>query len=486
MFREWIYIGIFAAVALSVLLIDPGPTEEEPLPAVVIFTQVPARAELMSALNAGDPLLFESSRIVRFNYQNSESEPKFLTPEFHSAASPSLSFDNERIVFSGRKSAEDPWQIWLMDLDGSNKKQVYEGAGNAVSPTFLPDGRIVFSSEINDPGIGRRFALFTCRPDGSELTQITYHPHRDLHASVLHDGRVAMISSPIYPDKKRAEFMVLRPDGTKAQSFYHDRSGFRVKSAVRETDGPEPELVYVRGDDSTDQLVSISYANPDKSMRVIAEGPAGNMQSADILEDDRIIVSTRSAENGMFGLSAVSHTGDEEPVSIYGDNDFHSIQPVAFRTRPIPKKLPSSLNSEKGFGTLLGQNANRSQIPVEGDPETRYVRVMGINGSLGEFELAGDGSFYLEVQADMPVRFLSLNGKKEVLRGPSSWIWMRSGERRACVGCHSGKALAPENVVPEAIHDSPVRITDTSAASDMEVQAIRDVLKTQGVQGNEH
>ncbi|MDX1617767.1 MAG: hypothetical protein R3224_03210 [Balneolaceae bacterium] len=486
MLKKTFYIGVFVVAALAALLFGPVFTEDVPETAAVIFTQVPARTDVASDFNSDGLPLFDGSRIVRFSYKENGQEPVPLTTDFHSAGSPSLSFDNEQIVFSGKKSGQDPWQIWLMDLDGSHKRKVYDSAGNAVTPAFLPDGRIVFSRELNDPELGRRYVLFTCRPDGSGLTQITYHPHRDLHASALHDGRVAMISSQLYPEKKSADLMVLRPDGTKAQSFYRDQSGFRIKSAVRETPGPEPKLVYVRSDKATDQLVAISYANPVNAPKVIAEGPAGDIHSADILEDSRLVVSIRSAESGVFGLAAISYRDNSKPVTIFHDPDYHSLGPVAARTRAVPKRLPSSLNPESGFGTLLSQNVNRSQIPVDGNTRTRYIRVQGLDGRLGEFEVAEDGSFYLEVQADMPIRFLSLDGNKQVLRGPSSWIWMRSGERRACTGCHSDKAIAPENLVPEAIQGPPVRITDTTRVLDAQVQAIRQEMIKQGVPGNEH
>jgi hypothetical protein len=75
---------------------------------------------------------------------------------------------------------------------------------------------------------------------------------------------------------------------------------------------------------------------------------------------------------------------------------------------------------------------------------------------IGETEVAEDGSFYLELKADQPVRFQTLNDSGDVLRGPSSWMWVRPNERRGCVGCHEDRELTPENVVPLAIEKAPV------------------------------
>jgi hypothetical protein len=75
---------------------------------------------------------------------------------------------------------------------------------------------------------------------------------------------------------------------------------------------------------------------------------------------------------------------------------------------------------------------------------------------MGEAEVAEDGSFYLEMKADEPVRFQTLSATGEILRGPSLWMWVRPNERRGCVGCHENQEIAPENVVPKAMEKDPV------------------------------
>ena len=79
-----------------------------------------------------------------------------------------------------------------------------------------------------------------------------------------------------------------------------------------------------------------------------------------------------------------------------------------------------------------------------------------MNDMIGETEIAEDGSFYLELTADQPVRFQTVNESGEIVRGPSAWLWVRPNERRGCVGCHANRELAPENVVPKAIEKAPV------------------------------
>ncbi len=468
--KRILFVGIVIIVVAGFFFLKANDAGSPPEP-ILIFTQVPA---MENPAAVDDNLLpdFNGSRIVRLNYENANEVPEVLTPDFYSAATPSLSFDNERIVFSGKENKDDPWQIWLMDLDGSDKEKVFESTDNSLTPAFLPTGDIVFSREMNDPKIGVSYSLFTVGVDGEGLNRITFHPHRDLHTSMLHDGRIAMVSQQVYPETKRPVFMVLRPDGTKAQSFYHDKSKSQIKSPVRET--ADGRLIFVQGREDVDELVSLPYANPNLPPNVIASYPANGIQSVDILESGGLVVSSRSTD-GVFAIHAVNIEGEEE--LIYENDDYHSVEPVAARSRKMPRKLPSSISNEEGSGIIISQNVNQSQIEIDGDPETKYIRVEGIDRTLQELAVAEDGSFYLRVQSDMPIRFQSLDENKDVLRGPSSWIWLRTNERRACVGCHENKTIAPANLVPQAIYEDPVMITDTTRMIEAsEVQAVRQIL----------
>ncbi|MGB7593852.1 MAG: hypothetical protein WBO19_21695, partial [Terriglobia bacterium] len=68
-----------------------------------------------------------------------------------------------------------------------------------------------------------------------------------------------------------------------------------------------------------------------------------------------------------------------------------------------------------------------------------------------------DGSFYIAVPPDRPVRFELLNAEGKVVRAQQSWVWARPGEEHGCVGCHEDRAVAPENRWPLALRrfDTP-------------------------------
>ena len=80
-------------------------------------------------------------------------------------------------------------EIWVMDADGSNKKQVtHLGAAN-FAPFLSPDGkRVVFASNYKDPR-GPNFDLYTVRLDGTRLEQVTFTTDFDAFPMFTRDGK---------------------------------------------------------------------------------------------------------------------------------------------------------------------------------------------------------------------------------------------------------------------------------------------------------
>jgi len=64
--------------------------------------------------------------------------------------------------------------LWVMNADGSDQRQITHLGGASFGPSWTPDGRkVVFSSNYHtDPKLGN-FDVFLVNPDGSGLEQIT-------------------------------------------------------------------------------------------------------------------------------------------------------------------------------------------------------------------------------------------------------------------------------------------------------------------------
>lgn len=86
-------------------------------------------------------------------------------------------------------------EIFIMDADGSNKKQVTSNGAANFAPYFHPDGkRIIFSSNMHDPG-RRNFELYMINIDGTGLERITYSPPFNSFPMFSHDGKKLVFAS---------------------------------------------------------------------------------------------------------------------------------------------------------------------------------------------------------------------------------------------------------------------------------------------------
>jgi TolB protein len=126
---------------------------------------------------------------------------------------PFFSPDGTKIVFRGRPLAPGPelddyktllgqglWrptslEIFVMDSDGGNVKQVTSLGGANFAPYFTPDGeRIIFASNHDDPK-GRDFELYLVNLDGSGLERITFNPSFDGFPMFSPDGTRLVFAS---------------------------------------------------------------------------------------------------------------------------------------------------------------------------------------------------------------------------------------------------------------------------------------------------
>jgi TolB protein len=80
-------------------------------------------------------------------------------------------------------------EIWTMNADGSNQRQVTSLGGANFAPFYTPDGRrILFSSNHRNPR-SRNFDLYLVNEDGTGLEQVTTNPDFDGFPQFSPDGR---------------------------------------------------------------------------------------------------------------------------------------------------------------------------------------------------------------------------------------------------------------------------------------------------------
>jgi hypothetical protein len=93
------------------------------------------------------------ARLVTLSPPSADGKLTILTsdPMFAGAdiMSYDLSFDATQVVFSAHLATADNYQLFSMNLDGTNIQQLTEGGNDFVYPVFVPGGQIMFMTNRN-------------------------------------------------------------------------------------------------------------------------------------------------------------------------------------------------------------------------------------------------------------------------------------------------------------------------------------------------
>ncbi len=86
-------------------------------------------------------------------------------------------------------------ELFIMDADGSNMKQITHFSKASFAPFFYPDmKKIIFSSNVNSES-GRNFDLYLINVDGTGLEQITFNKTFDGFPMFTRDGKHLVFAS---------------------------------------------------------------------------------------------------------------------------------------------------------------------------------------------------------------------------------------------------------------------------------------------------
>ena len=203
------------------------------------------------------------------------ADPRRIFRGDGSVMSPQWSHDGEWIVFGaggyfGARRTR-PGRVMVVRPDGSDPRAVTEGPLNAGFPSFSPDGREVVYRVWGDTAEGLRivdladgtvrtlttgydnfpawspagdlivfsrladgdFDIFSIRPDGTHLRQLTTTPGGDSHPAWSPDGGHILFSSSRHGFKDEApmhdipqpygELFIMRPDGSEQRALTDNR-----------------------------------------------------------------------------------------------------------------------------------------------------------------------------------------------------------------------------------------------------------------------
>ncbi|RMH02335.1 MAG: hypothetical protein D6702_09105 [Planctomycetota bacterium] len=86
-------------------------------------------------------------------------------------------------------------QIFVMDADGGNKRQITDNGAANFAPYFHPDGKRIIYCSNQDSASGRDFDLYLINVDGTGNERITFNPSFDGFPMFSHDGKRLIFAS---------------------------------------------------------------------------------------------------------------------------------------------------------------------------------------------------------------------------------------------------------------------------------------------------
>lgn len=398
-----------------------------------------------------------------------------------------LSYDGRTILFSWRRTQDEGYHLWAINVDGSGLRQLTDGPWHDYNPCWLPDGGIAFLSTRSP-----QFAycwhapvgiLHRMEADGSRVERLSANYLNDFTPAVLDDGRIIYtrweyVDRPAIPIQS---LWTINPDGTGLSGFFGNRvlspgtfmeaqqipGTTKILCTMTGHNGPTRGAIGVidrsRG---VNAQAAIENITPDVPIPPVDKG-CGNTDGTKQyscpypLDAERFLVSIRGP------LLVRTIAGDCQAVVLDDPEDgmqYFSARPIRPRPRPpvVASKLP--VNPEP-YATLFLQDVYNGLAPHVNRGEVKRIRVVrelqksvridpGLRAFgfqfpviscgatyaakyvLGEVPVEEDGSACFRVPARTPLYFMALDAQGRAVQRMRSFTHLMPGEVQGCVGCH--------------------------------------------------
>jgi len=491
-----------AALALA------APSEDEE--SLLAFVQVPAvTGEVPANASPGEFLLSRypsGARLLLAELGNVASSIHGIASGFESAGEPSFHPGGEKLCFAGRRSADRSLSLWEVDIEGGETVALFESGYDCISPIYSPNRRIVFASQLageyEEHGGDLSFSLHEWSARGTEARRLTFNPSSEIEPAFLPDGRIVFsswqhVGNHFWPRGVFA-LMLVNSDGT---GIFPLTGNHRLPWLKR---GATPlgseRVVFVRADRAgtfgAGELVAVSLDDPFGVHEVLVPRASFEVADAAPTPAGDLVLAARPTDGSRPTFGLYLWRGGELEL-LFDDPLQHELSP-ALVPAAAPERRISTVVPGKESGQLLVLDCRESDRVDQGDPRAKPVAAVRVieglplhherggapsfltlpgredeprvhaasatgtlpSRILGEVAPAADGSLYLEVPADRPLRLQLLDREGFAIVNERAWFWVRPGERRVCIGCHEDRELAPRNAAPLAVADEPVDLSD--------------------------
>ena len=432
---------------------------------------------------------------------------------------PDLSWDGTRVLFCFKGEPQGSTGIYEIGIDGRRLRQLTDpsqccdrykgshGGQHDVSPAYLPDGRIVFTSTrpsglvpCANSGVD---ILHVMNADGSDLHTISVNNVNEFDPCVLPDGRI-LHGRWEYVDKTaltQQSIWTIFPDGTNETALFANNM-------------VHPEAVLdARPVPGAEHLVMGTFAPhnaPPRGTIAFIDTRLGKNDPAAIVNLDRpdnptfdrgescepwplskevVVYSGRPQGHPYNAIMLVDRGGRRVVIRSDPNIDCHS--PIPIEPRLPPPVLSSDTRPAYTTGRFLLQDIYRGLNGVQRG-EVKWLRVIeetsrvsatpggaynqtfllsgvlafSVKNFLGVVPVEPDGSAYFEVPSGRAIYLQALDAEGRLVQSMRTFVQAAPGVTRSCIGCHEYKYSTPSpDMPPRAFVREPDRLRPESWGS---------------------
>jgi hypothetical protein len=447
-----------------------------------------------------DPAYLPDGRIV-FASNRQEKSRQLMTQQGMTPFAYLDEYERERVT-----------ALHVMNSDGTNCRQISYNQSHDRNPTVLQTGEVMYS-RWDHVGGRNQFSIFFTNPDGTNLF-VLYGAHSPgnsyLHPRELPNGQVLSTLMPLSRTNEGGALMQI--DIKNYSENCEPAPG--VASGCNGQHQPTAKQINFGSGTSEFGRFSTPYPLWDGTNRALASWAPSCVatNNCPMVLDPLTGVLEPDEGTPVYGVYMLDlNTGTTRPV-VTAPAGYAVLDPVAIQARPLPnvisdKTLDATLAGKTssigttGVGILNvksvydtdSQGRMGSAVLVAGesipmlngvpdiaklkDPAqttaaqrpARFIRITkavqtqsGISREaigetefemqqiLGYTEVEPDGSFKIEVPADVPIAITAIDKDGRGFTPHTNWIQVRPGETRTCNGCHSPRRGNAINAAPIA------------------------------------
>lgn len=424
-----------------------------------------------------------------------------------------LHWGADRMLFSSVGS-NGRWQVFEIGTDGKGLRQVTPGDQpdvDSYDACYLPDGRIVFTSTACFIGVPCVFGgdhvtnLYLMDAEGKNIRQLTCDQDHDWCPTVLNNGRVMYLRWE-YTDTPHSQTRLLfhmNPDGTEQMEYYGSNSiwpngVFYVRPIPRD---PTRVVGIVTGHHGVPRMGELLIFDPAKSQReadgVVQRIPGYGKKVAPViadavvdgswpkflhpypLSDKYFLVSCKPTPDSLWGLYLVDVFDNMLPIMEMPA--YALLEPIPLRKTPKPPVIPDRVDLRRKDAVVYLADVYRGD-GLKGIPRGMVKRLrvfsyhfsyQGMGGLLGVIGMDGpwdikrvlgtvpveeDGSARFRVPANTPISVQPLDAEGKALQLMRSWMTAMPGETLSCVGCHEKQCTSPPTYRSRALAHPPSEV----------------------------